>query len=142
MPRLRLLTVVFLGAAAFSPFRPAAGAQAPASPAPRADLPTFTAGTNAVTLDVIVRDKKGRMVRDLSASDFEVFEDGVRQAVHSFEVYGRRTEDARGRARGRASQRRRSRGGGARAGNAAPGDRLRLRSPFPGRARPRAQGRP
>ncbi len=93
MPRLRLLTVVFLSAAAFSPFGPAAGAQAPASPAPRADLPTFTAGTNAVTLDVIVRDKKGRMVRDLSASDFEVFEDGVRQAVQSFEVYGRRTED-------------------------------------------------
>jgi VWFA-related protein len=37
-----------------------------------------------VALDVVVKDKKGRPVKDLNASDFEVYEDGVRQRVESF----------------------------------------------------------
>jgi VWFA-related protein len=84
-----------LAALAAGPARRAvADPQAAASPAPppAANLPTFTAGTNAVTLDVVVRDKKGRMVRDLAAGDFEVYEDGVKQAVDSFKVFGNRTE--------------------------------------------------
>jgi VWFA-related protein len=56
--------------------------------------PTFEAGTAAVVLDVVVRDKKGRSVRDLTAADFEVSEDGVRQEIHSFQVVSRTPEAA------------------------------------------------
>lgn len=60
--------------------------QTPAPPADQRPGPTFEAGTSAVVLDVIVRDKKGRTVRDLAAADFEVSEDGVRQQIQSFQV--------------------------------------------------------
>ena len=40
--------------------------------------------TNEVRLDVVVRDKKGRPIKDLKATDFEVSEDGVPQKVESF----------------------------------------------------------
>ena len=67
----------------------AAGPQEPPPPtAQPADVPVFTVGTAAVTLDVVVRDKKGNAVRDLKASDFEVFEDDVKQTVESFKIYG------------------------------------------------------
>jgi len=46
-------------------------------------------GTSEVVLDAVVRDKKGRVVRDLGASDFEVYEDGVRQDVTSFRLVSR-----------------------------------------------------
>ena len=39
---------------------------------------------NEVPFDVVVRDKKGRMIKDLSASDFEVYEDGIKQEISSF----------------------------------------------------------
>ena len=55
----------------------AAGEQAP---------PTFSVGTADVLLDVVVRDKKGNLVRDLKASDFEIYEDGKPQAMDSFQV--------------------------------------------------------
>ena len=57
------------------------------------EVPTFGVGTAAVTLDVVVRDKKGRAVRDLRASDFAVFEDGVKQTIESFRVFGRIRDD-------------------------------------------------
>jgi hypothetical protein len=38
-------------------------------------------GTSEVVLDVVVRDKKGHPVRDLAASAFEVYEDGVKQQI-------------------------------------------------------------
>lgn len=40
--------------------------------------------SNEVRLDIVVKDKKGRPIRDLKASDFEVLEDGVAQKVESF----------------------------------------------------------
>jgi VWFA-related protein len=46
-------------------------------------------GTAEVALDVVVRDKKGRPVKDLKASDFEVYEDGVRQQLESFRLVSR-----------------------------------------------------
>jgi VWFA-related protein len=44
----------------------------------------FKAETEIVLLDVVVRDKKGRTVRDLRPDEIEVYEDGVRQQVGSF----------------------------------------------------------
>jgi VWFA-related protein len=40
--------------------------------------------SNEVRLDIIVKDKKGRPVKDLTAADFEVSEDGVNQKIASF----------------------------------------------------------
>src|SRR5918993_502564 len=39
--------------------------------------------SNEVRLDVIVKDKKGRPIKDLKLTDFEVLEDGVPQKVES-----------------------------------------------------------
>ncbi|HEV7501635.1 MAG TPA: VWA domain-containing protein [Vicinamibacteria bacterium] len=76
-------TAVVLAAAASSGV-PLVG-QTPTPPPPR-DRPVFGVQTSAVLVDVVVRDKKGRLVRDLTANDFEVYEDGARQTVHSFRV--------------------------------------------------------
>jgi VWFA-related protein len=46
-------------------------------------------GTAEVSLDVVIRDKKGRPVRDLTASDFEIYEDNVRQQIESFRLVSR-----------------------------------------------------
>ena len=48
------------------------------------DSQSFTAATTAILVDVVVRDRHGRPVTDLSAADFEVIEDGLRQKVDSF----------------------------------------------------------
>ncbi len=50
---------------------------------PRASQ-SFTATTTAILVDVVVRDRNGRLVIDLSAGDFEVAEDGIAQQVDSF----------------------------------------------------------
>src|SRR5436190_1001606 len=47
---------------------------------PSAQTSTFSSKVEAVRVDVLVTDK-GRPVRGLSASDFEVFDNGVRQHV-------------------------------------------------------------
>ena len=47
--------------------------------------------SNEVRLDVVVKDKKGRPVRDLKANDFEILEDGVPQKVESFRFVSRET---------------------------------------------------
>jgi VWFA-related protein len=49
----------------------------------QAEKPVSLAATE-VALDVIVRDKKGKPVKGLSASDFQVLEDGVPQRIESF----------------------------------------------------------
>lgn len=56
-------------------------AQSPA--APRGDQ-TYVSGATAILVDVVVRDRNGRPVTDLSAEDFEIAEDGVIQKVDSF----------------------------------------------------------
>jgi VWFA-related protein len=43
--------------------------------------PPFKSDTSAVMVDVVVRDKKGNPVTDLTAADFQLFEDGVRQRL-------------------------------------------------------------
>jgi VWFA-related protein len=56
------------------------------TPAPSDELPpiTFEVGVNYVEVDAIVTDAAGSPVTDLTAADFEVFEDGEPQAVESF----------------------------------------------------------
>jgi VWFA-related protein len=51
--------------------------------------------TNEVRLDIVVKDKKGRPIKDLSASDFEVLEDGVNQKIESFRFVNRRPAEER-----------------------------------------------
>jgi hypothetical protein len=45
--------------------------------------------SNEVRLDVVVKDKKGRQIKDLKVADFEVLEDGVPQKVESFRLVTR-----------------------------------------------------
>jgi len=63
--------------------------QAPTSQTPQ--RPTFTSQVDLVTLDVIVRDKNGQFVPDLTKDDFTVLEDGVEQNMADFRLmYGGR----------------------------------------------------
>lgn len=58
----------------------AAPQEKPAQP----DQP-FRAEAAAVTVDVVVRDRQGRPVLDLTDADFELYENGVRQQISSFD---------------------------------------------------------
>ncbi|MGH9834855.1 MAG: VWA domain-containing protein [Blastocatellia bacterium] len=60
-------------------------------------------GTAEVALDVVVRDKRGRPVRDLAATDFEIYEDGVRQEIESFRLVSRETGAKNNTERGKES---------------------------------------
>jgi VWFA-related protein len=70
-----LLCTVLLSAQQTQP--PSADKQAP----PGQATPTFKAGVEEVVLDVIVRDKKGKPVKDLEASDFKISDDGAEQKI-------------------------------------------------------------
>src|SRR5262249_3061483 len=45
--------------------------------------------TNEVRLDIVVKDKKGHAVKDLTPADFEVLEDGISQRIQSFRFVNR-----------------------------------------------------
>src|SRR4051794_30838964 len=45
---------------------------------------TVHEGVTAVLVDVVVRDKRGQPVRDLTQADFQIFEEGVPQPIGSF----------------------------------------------------------
>lgn len=51
-------------------------------------------GTTEVIFDAVVKDKKGRPVKDLQAEDFQITEDGVPQEVKSFRLIAGDTADA------------------------------------------------
>jgi VWFA-related protein len=51
-------------------------------------IPTIRANASEVLLDIVVRDKHGKPVRNLKASDVQIYEDGVRQDVRSFRFVG------------------------------------------------------
>lgn len=73
------LTALVLGSAILA-------GQAPQTPAPLPQTPTFKVQVDYVDVDVLVTDKEGRFVRDLTRDDFEVFEDGRRQTIANFTV--------------------------------------------------------
>ena len=56
------------------------------TPPPRA-AGVVQAETTAILVDVVVRDRRGQPVTDLSAGDFEVFEDGVLQEIGAVTLY-------------------------------------------------------
>jgi Ca-activated chloride channel family protein len=53
--------------------------------AARQDAVTFRGGVDLVTATVSVRDNKGRVVRNLKQSDFEIIDSGVVREIKSFE---------------------------------------------------------
>jgi VWFA-related protein len=62
----------------------------PLAAAPRqAEKPTFPAGTEVVTVDVVVTDRDGRPVTDLRKEDFTVTEDGKPQEIVAFDAIHR-----------------------------------------------------
>src|SRR5271170_4983327 len=64
---------------------PAQGAQTPA--APQAQTPAggaIKAETREVRVDVVVTDKKGNYVHDLTTNDFRLYEDDKQQTINSF----------------------------------------------------------
>ena len=58
-------------------------AQQSAPPAPNV---TFRATTQEVVLDLLVRDSRGRQVKNLKPEDVAIYEDGVKQTVKSFRL--------------------------------------------------------
>ena len=73
-----------LGAAVLS--APALLAQTPAPPAPEKTQAVMKGGAEEVVLDVIVRDKHGKAVTDLTPQDFEITDNGEKHAVKSFRL--------------------------------------------------------
>lgn len=57
-----------------------------ASDEPQEPQPTFRTGINFVSVDTIVTDRQGNPVDDLTADDFEVYEDGTLQQVDTFKL--------------------------------------------------------
>jgi VWFA-related protein len=47
--------------------------------------PTFRTSVNEVLLDLVVRDKHARIIRDLRPEEIQIFEDGVQQKVRHFD---------------------------------------------------------
>jgi VWFA-related protein len=63
----------------------ATAAAAAPQPPPKAEAaPVFPTGTQAVVLDVVARDKKGRTVGDLRPEEIEVLEEGRPKAITGF----------------------------------------------------------
>jgi len=58
----------------------------PQTSAPAESTPAIRATVNEVDLDIVVRDKKGKIVRNLKPSDIQIYEDGVLQQVRSLKL--------------------------------------------------------
>ena len=63
------------------------GAQStPPSPPSAQSASAIHTTVNEVVLDLVVRDKRGRLVKNLTPADVEVYEDGVRQQIKSLRL--------------------------------------------------------
>jgi VWFA-related protein len=56
---------------------------------------TIRVTSTEVALDLVVRDKKGRQVKNVKPGDVEIYEDGVRQQVLSFRMVSGREQEIR-----------------------------------------------
>jgi VWFA-related protein len=56
--------------------------------------PVFRTGTTAVLLDIVVRDKRGRPIRDLRQDEIRILEDGAPREVKSFRLIEGGSSDA------------------------------------------------
>ena len=75
------------GAQEADPQQTVAPQEAPTVPEAEADQrPVFRTDINFVRVDVIVSDDNGEPVTDLTADDFEVFEDGEPQVIDQFRL--------------------------------------------------------
>src|SRR5262245_43644283 len=77
-----------------APPAPAPPPVAPAGQTPGQPATVFRTGTTAVLLDIVVRDKHGRPVRDLRQDEITVLEDGVPRELRSFRLVEGRPSDA------------------------------------------------
>ncbi len=53
-------------------------------PAEQQNQDRIVISKDEVLFDLVVRDKKGKLIKDLGQQDFEVYEDGVKQDINSF----------------------------------------------------------
>jgi VWFA-related protein len=82
----RMLAVLFFLAASLARAQQPAASPAPApSPAADAATPTFSAGVEVVTVDVVVTDKKNSTLSGIPREEFTILEDGVPQEITTFE---------------------------------------------------------
>lgn len=68
---------------------PGAQASSASAPAPRGQMelpPTIQTAAEEVLLDIVVRDRHGKMVPDLTPEEIHVWEDGNPQAIRSFRL--------------------------------------------------------
>jgi len=88
MPKPGVASFVLLAAAASVP-----GLAQVATPPPAE--PTIRVTATEVALDLAVRDKKGRQVKNLKPGEVEIYEDGVRQQLLSFRMVPGREQESR-----------------------------------------------
>src|ERR1035441_2581044 len=88
MPKAGVASLVFLVATALIP-----GVAQDVTPPPAG--PTIRVTATEIALDLVVRDKKGRQVKNLKPADVEIYEDGVRQQVLSFRMVPGREQQSR-----------------------------------------------
>jgi VWFA-related protein len=88
---MKKFAVLFLTVVLVAPAR----AQDPSKPVRQDEK--VAVGTVEVLLDVVVKDKRGRAVTELSSADFEVLEDGVKQPIESFRLITRNSAGLSGK---------------------------------------------
>lgn len=79
LPMLAALTLILTTQAGAS-----VAAQSPTDPAAQGSAVTFKAGVEVVSVTAAVRDRRGRIVRNLKRSDFEVIDSGTSREIREF----------------------------------------------------------
>jgi VWFA-related protein len=88
MRQASVASLLFLAVTAVTPGRAQNPPSAPAEP-------TIRVTASEVSLDLVVRDKKGRQVKNVKPADVEVYEDGVHQQILSFRMASGREQKRR-----------------------------------------------